>query len=58
MLLSYLDKCAPDQLKCIIRFIPFLTKIDLFLEIINTTYQNKTSDMKEGSTLYKYAKKI
>jgi hypothetical protein len=57
ILFSYLDRCAQDQLKCIIKFIPFLTKIDLFLEIINTTYQNKTADMKEGSTLYKYAKK-
>jgi hypothetical protein len=59
MLIDYSDRCAPDQIKPFIKYIPFIRKIDLLLELINKQYQyNKTVDMKDGSRLYKFVNNI
>ena len=59
MLIDYSDRCAPDQIKPFIKYIPFIRKIDLLLELVNKQYQyNKTVDMKDGSRLYKFVNNI
>ena len=54
--MSYLDRCASDQIRTFIKYLLFDKKIDLLIELINKQYPyNKEADMKDGVRLYKFA---
>ena len=55
MLITYLDRCASDQVRSFIKYITFDKRIDLLLDLINKQYPyNKEIDMKDGAKLYKF----
>jgi len=59
MLITYFDRCAPDQVRLFIKYIPFIKRIDLLLDLINKQYPyNKETDMKDGAKLYKFSNNI
>jgi hypothetical protein len=54
MLISYSDRCAPDQLKQYILALTFGQRIDILLVLIDEKYQgNNEADMKEGAKLFR-----
>jgi hypothetical protein len=54
MLISYSDRCAPDQLKQYILALTFTQRIDILLVLIDEKYQgNNEADMKDGAKLFR-----
>ena len=54
MLISYSDRCAPDQLKQFILALTFAQRIDILLVLIDEKYRgNNEADMKEGAKLFR-----
>ena len=54
MLISYSDRCAPDQLKQYILALSFAQRIDILLVLIDEKYcGNNEADMKEGAKLFR-----
>ncbi len=54
MLISYSDRCAPDQLKQYILALTFAKRIDILIVLIDEKYQgNNETDMKEGAKLFR-----
>jgi hypothetical protein len=54
MLISYSDRCAPDQLKQFILALTFAQRIDILLVLIDDKYRgNNEADMKEGAKLFR-----
>ena len=54
LLISYSDRCAPDQLKQYIFALSFAQRIDILLVLIDEKYcGNNEADMKEGAKLFR-----